>query len=168
MHLPFSKRIIKRDDGKPYLIRYRIFSSRWLKIRLHHILLSDYDCVHDHPWDFISIILKGGYWEHTPMREIIQHHAPQLPWVMAQKGNWRENKESIWKRWYAPGSVLRRNAEYRHKIELETMRSIGSVESKPLECWSLVFMFKRKRDWGFWMRNVFIPWRKYSSIQKCD
>ena len=32
---------------------------------LHKFLKSDPDELHDHPWDFITIILRGGYWEHT-------------------------------------------------------------------------------------------------------
>src|SRR5208282_805597 len=36
--------------------------------RLHHILRSDEDRhLHDHPWPYVTIILKGGYWEVTPV-----------------------------------------------------------------------------------------------------
>ena len=51
-------------DGQPYLRRYYILKTRWFRIYLHEILRSDEDrdC-HDHPWNFTSIILKGGYWE---------------------------------------------------------------------------------------------------------
>ena len=33
---------------------------------LHNFHKSDPDDLHDHPWPFITIILRGGYWEHTP------------------------------------------------------------------------------------------------------
>src|SRR6266853_6456811 len=37
------------------------------QIRLHHILRSDNDRhYHDHPFDFVSLILSGGYIEHRP------------------------------------------------------------------------------------------------------
>lgn len=64
----FSKKVITRltsNDEKPYLIRYSIFSCKWFAIKIHKILISDDDCLHDHPWAFITFILKGGYVEHT-------------------------------------------------------------------------------------------------------
>lgn len=35
-------------------------------VRFHHILRSDGQDCHDHPWDFMSVILDGSYTEHTP------------------------------------------------------------------------------------------------------
>lgn len=36
-------------------------------IRLHHWLASDDDRnYHDHPWSFVTFVLKGGYWDATP------------------------------------------------------------------------------------------------------
>ena len=35
-------------------------------ITLHKVLVSDEPTLHDHPWSWGAIILKGGYWEHTP------------------------------------------------------------------------------------------------------
>lgn len=35
-----------------------------IAVRVHHILTSDKgDTPHDHPWPFVSVILKGGYYE---------------------------------------------------------------------------------------------------------
>ena len=33
---------------------------------LHKILLSDEPILHDHPWDWGTFIISGGYYEHTP------------------------------------------------------------------------------------------------------
>jgi hypothetical protein len=41
---------------------------------LHHILAPDYPVLHDHPWDFKSLILSGGYTEMTPNGPV-QHSA---------------------------------------------------------------------------------------------
>ena len=69
------KRVIKdRYTDEDYIERYYLlFSERQSKIRwfpfnilLHHICKSDPSDLHDHPWNSLSIILKGGYWEHTP------------------------------------------------------------------------------------------------------
>lgn len=50
----------------PYVIRWRIefpFGS----MRLHHWLTSDDDrALHDHPWWFWTIVLKGGYADKSP------------------------------------------------------------------------------------------------------
>jgi hypothetical protein len=61
----FKKKIITRDDGDAYLVRYSLFSCRWFALKVHNILLSDPSCPHDHPWAFITFILRGGYVEHT-------------------------------------------------------------------------------------------------------
>lgn len=62
-------------------------------LSLHNILRSDNDdALHDHPWLFyLTIILTGGYWEHTP------------------KGRF----------WRGPGSVLFRWGTTRHRLELD-------------------------------------------------
>jgi len=44
-----------------YVRRWYI-ETAWFSIRLHHWLHSDdARAHHDHPWDFITIILRGGY-----------------------------------------------------------------------------------------------------------
>lgn len=37
-----------------------------LSRRFHHIVSSDGQDLHDHPWDFVSVLLTGGYRETTP------------------------------------------------------------------------------------------------------
>lgn len=66
-------RIIKDRESKlPYMLRnYLMFEDRpWfmpLNVVMHRILMSDPDDFHDHPWlCYGTLILKGGYWEHTP------------------------------------------------------------------------------------------------------
>lgn len=69
------KRVINdRLSDEPYLERYYLLFPPDCAIRkffpfnvlLHHICRSDLDGFHDHPWVNASLILKGGYWEHTP------------------------------------------------------------------------------------------------------
>ena len=64
------KRIIMdRTDEEPYLERYYLFfkdrETFPFNIFIHKFLKSDPDDLHDHPWGFRTLILKGGYWEHT-------------------------------------------------------------------------------------------------------
>lgn len=50
----------------PYLVRWRI-ETRLGSVRLHHWLGPDDDrAFHDHPWDFLTFVLKGGYTDTSP------------------------------------------------------------------------------------------------------
>lgn len=52
------------STGENYLTRWRIIHTPWFGILLHRIDAPDPDSVlHDHPWDFTSIVLVGGYVE---------------------------------------------------------------------------------------------------------
>jgi hypothetical protein len=74
-------RIIMDRTGKvPYMHRYYLLFKGKLNefdeservpfnIMLHHIVLSDQDGFHDHPWWYFTLILKGGYYEHRPIEQ---------------------------------------------------------------------------------------------------
>ena len=58
------------DKAEPFMIRYYVlFRKRptWFpfNILVHKILKSDLGDLHDHYWSYITIIIKGGYWETT-------------------------------------------------------------------------------------------------------
>jgi len=59
-----------RVNGEPYLERYYVFlkdRKRFpFNVFVHKFLKSDPDDVHDHPWPYATLILKGGYWEWRP------------------------------------------------------------------------------------------------------
>ena len=71
MFLCFGRHRIINDrlDQEPYLERYYIFlkerDSFPFNIFLHRFIKSDPDDLHDHPWNYRTFILFGGYWEHT-------------------------------------------------------------------------------------------------------
>lgn len=101
--------------------------------RVHWLLQSDTDrALHDHPFDSISVILKGGYWEHD------------------QKGG---------RTWRGPGSIVRRKAEDAHRLELNSELGMGGEEFHP--CWSLFIMGPWRRDWGFHTAYGWVYWRDY-------
>jgi len=63
-------RIIREKvDNEAYLERFYIFlkdrQNFPFNIFLHRFIKSDSDDLHDHPWNFRTIILYGGYWEIT-------------------------------------------------------------------------------------------------------
>jgi len=69
--------IYDRENISPYMYRYYLLfkdkvneqeNAREIpfNLMLHKICLSDPDDLHDHPWWYATLILKGGYWEITP------------------------------------------------------------------------------------------------------
>lgn len=124
----FTRYDITRPDFPLYLTRWDVldnrFGSGWrLFVHLFHRGDAE-NYFHDHPWSFWSLILWGGYWEHT------------------ENGRF----------WYGPLKLLRRPAEWRHRVE--------TPEGK--RCWTLVWTGEKYRSWGFWCPSGFLPWRKHA------
>jgi hypothetical protein len=120
------KRIIMdRQDNEPYLERYYLFlkDRTWFPFNmfLHKFLKSDPDDVHDHPWPYATLILKGGYWEWIP-----QFNAEGKR--LGEIAHWRR-----------PGHFRTSSATSFHRIELDPT----------VECWTLFMPGPHKREWGF-------------------
>jgi hypothetical protein len=78
-HLPRDE---VRLDGELYMERYYLSADR--RRRLHHIVASDPDRdLHDHPWDFTSVLLTGAYAETTP-DGVVVHRSPAIVWRRAE------------------------------------------------------------------------------------
>jgi len=126
-----------RRTGADYMHRYYIFlkDRKWFpfNVTLHKIVKSDDPIFHDHPWGYMTIILRGGYWEHTPVF------------------NSRGQKFAEYSRWRGPGSIIIRNAQEYHWLELD--------EERPTV--SLFFMGRQQRDWGFLKDNKWIQHEEY-------
>lgn len=90
------REIIYREDGADYMVRWHILHTPWFRIYLHKIILSDFDCPHDHPWNFLTIMLKGSYREYSNW-----HHPKRLGCVD-----------------YKAPCVLYRPAEWSHRLEV--------------------------------------------------
>ncbi len=122
-------KLLGRSDivfhGSTYMERWRLIDCRWFGIRVHHILRSDSDQeMHDHPFDFTSLILLGGYTEHTPLG--VRH--------------------------FKPGRIVRHKAEDLHRLELRGhhRRANGRWELvSEIPAWTLVWQGPRRRRWGF-------------------
>jgi len=138
-----------RRTGADYMHRYYIFlkNRKWFpfNITLHKIVRSDDPILHDHPWSYLTVILKGGYWEHTP---IFDTNGKML---------------TEFQTWRGPGSIIYRKANEYHWLELD--------EDKPAT--TLFFMGAQQREWGFltktkagknrWIRNDYYlsDWKSY-------
>jgi hypothetical protein len=137
------KRIVMdRVENEPYLERYYLFlreRDRFpFNIFLHKFLKSDPDDVHDHPWPYATLILKGGYWEWQPQ---FDDHGNKITEVA---------------RWCGPGSFRWASANTYHRVELDPA----------VECWTLFMPGVKQRDWGFLVRNQWIQWEEYLKQRK--
>jgi hypothetical protein len=132
------KRIIMdRVHNEPYLERYYLFLTERkhfpFNVFLHKFLKGDPDDVHDHPWPYATLILKGGYYEWT---------------AQFDENN---NKIGETRHWRGPGHFRVCSANSFHRIEL-----------KPgVTAWTMFMPGPQKRDWGFLVNNKWIQNEQY-------
>lgn len=105
-----------------------------LAVRIHHILRSDDDRVfHDHPWNYLTIILRGGYTEVVPV---------------FVDGIYTGERRT----WRGPGSILFRRAEHWHRLEVPPGES----------AWTLFITGRKRQQWGFLRDPEYkVFWRRY-------
>jgi hypothetical protein len=138
------KRIVyDRVDNEPYLERYYLFLKDRgehfpFNLFLHKFLKSDNDDLHDHPWPFATLILKGGYYEWTPQFGADGKKIGEIA------------------RWCGPGSFRMAKANSYHRIELDP----------EVECWTLFMPGPKQRDWGFLVKNKWVQWEQYLANRK--
>ena len=137
------KRIVyDRIDNEPYLERYYLFLKERenfpFNIFLHKFLKSDIDDLHDHPWPFATLILKGGYYEWTPVFDTVGRKIGEVS------------------KWCGPGSFRWAGANSYHRIELDPS----------VECWTLFMPGAKQRDWGFLVKNKWVQWEEYLKNRK--
>jgi len=134
--------IMDRVDNEPYLERYYVFlrDRSWFpfNVFLHKFLKSDPDDVHDHPWPYATVILKGGYYEWTPVFD----------------GQGKKIAETC--AWRGAGSFRTSGATSYHRIELDPT----------VECWTLFMPGPHKREWGFLTRTGWVQNEQYLQSRK--
>jgi hypothetical protein len=75
----------------------RVLQNFGIAVRVHEILSSDYDrSPHNHPWDYWTLILSGGYEEHE----------------------YTDDGHYVASHWRGPGTFLRKRAESMHRLEI--------------------------------------------------
>ena len=137
------KRIVMdRVENEPYLERYYVFLRERKRfpfnIFLHKFLKSDPDDVHDHPWPYATLVLKGGYWEWIPHFDTVGR------------------KTGEYQVWRGPGHFRVSKARSFHRIELDP----------DITAWTLFMPGPKQREWGFMVRNQWIQWEEYLKQRK--
>jgi hypothetical protein len=129
--------ILDRQSNEPLLERYYVFlkDRTWFpfNIFVHKFFKSDPDDVHDHPWPYATLILKGGYYEWIPQFD--------------KQGN-KFSEIAVWR---GPGSFRVCGANSYHRIELDPS----------VECWTLFMPGPQKREWGFLVNNKWVHNEEY-------
>jgi len=137
------KRIVMdRESNEPYLERYYLFlkDRKWFpfNVFLHKFLKSDPDDVHDHPWPYATLILKGGYYEWVPQFNSLGEKIGEI------------------RHWRGPGHFRVCSATSYHRIEI----------NPNVDCWTLFMPGPQQREWGFLVNNKWIQWEKYIEKRK--
>jgi NTP pyrophosphatase (non-canonical NTP hydrolase) len=116
--------------GDNYLRRWWVVPrNQWCNVYLHEILRSDDDrALHDHPWANSSFVIEGGYIEHLPA------------------GDRRNCK---------PGSIVHREAEQRHRLEItDGGRAVSLFITGP-----------KIREWGFDCPQGWRHWKEFVNAE---
>ncbi|MBO0676852.1 hypothetical protein JRC04_05190 [Mycolicibacterium sp. S2-37] len=129
------------SEENPYLKRWYVLPrNRFLNLYLHQFLRSDDDrALHDHPWWFASLILKGGYWEHRGDRQITT------------------------KSWRQAGTVAFRRPTVAHRVELDW--DVRTQAEKPT--WTVILTGPRIRPWGFHCPQGWVHWVRFTHHNGC-
>jgi len=127
----------------PYMRRWWVIPrNRLFNIYLHNILRSDEDrALHDHPWWSCSIILSGGYIEHTPRGAFLRK----------------------------PGMIRCRRASASHRLELirdKDFRIIDGFVNSLRPAWTIFITGPRVREWGFHCPQGWRHWREFIGVKE--
>lgn len=121
--ITYRKKILTRENI-PYLIRYSIFDCKYFSIKIHKILQSDIGGFHDHPWDYISIMIKGSYIEETVVEL-------DTPYIITRQIKIKSP------------SIIYRNGKKLHRLLLEENKT----------CTTIVITSKKYRSWNILPNN---------------
>lgn len=136
------------DPKRVYLRRLRIFQTPWFAFYLHFIYLPDDQAPHDHPCNFWSLILRGGYTERfyrdPGLFERSRFYGPSSPETFTVRN---------WTRWTVHGTPT----SAAHRITVLEPRTI-----------SLCLFGRRRRDWGFWTQDGFVPQKVYREAKRAS
>lgn len=126
-------------SGDVYMRRVYVLMTPWFGIMFHRIFRPDRQRdLHDHPWNFFSLVLRGRYEEEV-----------DCPTCRAA-GDFHPEPRTV--RWWNY-----KRAEDRHRI--------AWVSRSPV--WTLVFTGRKRRKWGFWVDGG-TRWVLWTDYEKAD
>lgn len=122
----FWKDILRPGNDGPYIRRLYLFWTPWGGAMLHWFQTSDpNEALHDHPWAFASLVLRGSYVEDR-MRVVCPGEGPD----------------------HVVAKVERRLVRWINvKVGARATHAVSWIEPGTI---TLVFTGPRTRRWGFW------------------
>lgn len=132
-------------EADAYLRRWWLIPrNRFVNVYLHYFTRGDDDrALHDHPWPFISIMLRGQYLALTAKGVDPLTHARMTT---------AEREANTCFTLRQPGNVGFYLPTHSHRVEL--------IDNAP--CWTLVVTGPRLRNWGFWCKQGWVHWRRFT------
>lgn len=124
------------DGDGTYLTRWRVIQTPWFGLYVHRFTGPDpRPTLHDHPWSFRSLVLKGGYIEAT---EYARHASLPVNWRGQDIPTDSLRRHGAW-------TTLRRWT-WNHKAagDAHTIVRLLSVPT-----WTLLLVGPRVRQWGY-------------------
>lgn len=124
----FERKVIG-DGPVPLLVRHIVFRLPSLGVYIHKLCRSDHDrALHDHPWPFVSVILRTGYFE-----------------VHDQTIDGKQVTID-----HQPGALLLRPAEWRHRVIIKDGKPAWTlvIVGRRLRKWG----FFTPTGWCWWRK----------------
>lgn len=142
-----------------YLIRYYVIQNRWFNVFIHQFLRSDRDDLHDHPWDFVTYLVRGAYTENK--------WSDDFQWVESiRRHNYIYNDYMRPVRLKKNTLVFRRATDQHQVVVDEDLKE----KDKDKAALTLFISGPTKREWGFIRKEnskrTWIDWRTYLGLPK--
>lgn len=142
----------------PYIRRW-ILDLGLFSLRVHHWLADDDQRAdHDHPWWFLTLVIKGSYIDVThhdfvrvPNSDVCHAVLPGVAGLLCyqrEQDHPFPSHETL-----GPGSIRYRPAHYQH-----TVRTKG--------CWTVLITGKKERNFGFWVARKSDGVRRFIKANK--
>jgi hypothetical protein len=125
------------NPTEDYMVRWRLIQTPCFGIYLHRINTPDRrSTLHDHPWPFVTIVLRGGYTEDHGVRP-------------AGRGPVYEREERSW-----PARSV-------HYMRPDKAHTITALHRSPT--WTLVFAGRREPEpsWGYADETGWTPFNEH-------
>lgn len=160
----FIKREVIGPAECPILIRWTLlnFGRGTGKLMLHRFLPNADDrAVHDHPWPFVTFVLRGYYDD----------------WNMCERCLGTGEGEALDVRRFPCGACGGSGIQHGERMKPLTLRyrpaeHVHRTRAGPDGCWTLIWAGPVERRWGFWRRGVWWPWeafeRRFGPGMRCD
>ena len=153
------RRLTLSHDGEPFLERWGLVWDRLGGVYIHHIAAADPGMdLHDHPFAFVTIVVRGGYFE----RYCDTRQAALRPEVV--RGPRHLDHEGRYWGWRKIGDITQPNCVRRRRlpsVHFMPLHIAHQIEAVDKNTWTIVLRGPTRRRWGFYDRGRWVDWEAY-------